>query len=249
MAACPRRPRGCSIVTRTSRAWTGFNFGNASIDGQTVPILLADANAAPHPPSFRDTACEAQRTDRARRGSTLAQLARLVDRDLGGDDPGLLPGPDAHGLAAVDDGDGVGRGAPADPPGQQQVAPLVVGRRPLGDDPPVAAGREEGVDVLHQHGRSEAAQLAHRRLGGGTRQQAGGLAPAGQRLERGGARRSPRAMTSAWGPAAMASATSAVTSPPMATTPPKADCTSHSSARRTIVTSESADRRRTGWRA
>ena len=38
-------------------------------------------------------------------------------------------------------------------------------------------------------------------------------------------------ITSACGPAATASATSAVTSPPMATTPPKALCTSHSSAR------------------
>ena len=38
-------------------------------------------------------------------------------------------------------------------------------------------------------------------------------------------------ITSACGPAAMASASASVTAPPMATTPPKADCTSHSSAR------------------
>ncbi len=36
---------------------------------------------------------------------------------------------------------------------------------------------------------------------------------------------------SAWGPAAMASATSGVTGPPMATMPPKADWGSHSRAR------------------
>ena len=39
-------------------------------------------------------------------------------------------------------------------------------------------------------------------------------------------------ITSAWGPAAMASATAAVTGPPMATMPPKADGGSHSRARR-----------------
>ena len=38
-------------------------------------------------------------------------------------------------------------------------------------------------------------------------------------------------ITSAWGPAATASATSSVTSPPMATTPPNALSGSHSSAR------------------
>ena len=38
-------------------------------------------------------------------------------------------------------------------------------------------------------------------------------------------------ITSAWGPAAMASATASVTGPPMATIPPKADWGSHSRAR------------------
>ena len=37
-------------------------------------------------------------------------------------------------------------------------------------------------------------------------------------------------ITSAWGPAAMASATATVTGPPMATMPPKADWGSHSRA-------------------
>ena len=38
-------------------------------------------------------------------------------------------------------------------------------------------------------------------------------------------------ITSAWGPAAMAAATAALTAPPMATTPPKADWGSPSRAR------------------
>ncbi len=60
-------------------SWTGFNFGNASIDGQTVPILLADANAALSPPilsghGLRSTA------QIVLGGSTLAQLhTRLGD--------------------------------------------------------------------------------------------------------------------------------------------------------------------------
>ena len=54
----------------------------------------------------------------------------------------------------------------------------------LGDGPPLAAGRDEGVDVLHQHAGAEAAQLAHRLLGSRAREQAGGPAPARQLLER-----------------------------------------------------------------
>ena len=38
-------------------------------------------------------------------------------------------------------------------------------------------------------------------------------------------------ITSAWGPAAIASATAVVTVPPMATIPPNAEVGSHSSAR------------------
>ncbi|MGH2719807.1 MAG: hypothetical protein ACRDJU_14705 [Actinomycetota bacterium] len=40
-------------------SWAGFNFGNATIDGQTVPILLTDADAAIEPPILSGHALEA----------------------------------------------------------------------------------------------------------------------------------------------------------------------------------------------
>ena len=40
-------------------AWTGFNFANAQINGQTVPILLANANAGLSPPILSGHTLEA----------------------------------------------------------------------------------------------------------------------------------------------------------------------------------------------
>ncbi len=58
-------------------AWTGFNFGSAQIDGQTVPILAGSVHAKVTPPILTGHALEAN--DQIVVGSaTLAQLHRRV---------------------------------------------------------------------------------------------------------------------------------------------------------------------------
>ncbi|HLX89832.1 MAG TPA: FtsX-like permease family protein, partial [Acidimicrobiales bacterium] len=58
-------------------AWSGFNFGNASFDGQTVPILLTRANAPVQPPILSGHAVTGDH-EVVLGGATLAQLHKKV---------------------------------------------------------------------------------------------------------------------------------------------------------------------------
>ncbi len=115
--------------------------------------------------------------------SPLRFLPGLAHGDLGCDHSGLLARTDPDRLPVGHDGDGVGRGAPADTPGQHQVAPFLLGRLALRHDAPVGPGRDIVIDVLHQHAGAQAPQLAHCVLGSRSRKQPGGLAPGRQLLQ------------------------------------------------------------------
>ena len=71
----------------------------------------------------------------------VGALAGLLHCDLGRHHARLLAGADADRLPAGDDRDRVGRGAAADAPGQDPVAPFVLGRGTAGDRPPLRAWR------------------------------------------------------------------------------------------------------------
>ncbi len=58
-------------------AWTGFNFANAQIDGQTVPILLTNAGSALGPPILSGHTVEGNRQI-VLGGATLAQLHQKI---------------------------------------------------------------------------------------------------------------------------------------------------------------------------
>ena len=86
-------------------------------------------------------------------------IAGTGDGQLGRLDPGHLAGPNAQRHLVAHDDDGVGFDVAADPPGHQQVAPLRLGRLPLGCDGHRAPVRRHPVAGLHQQPSAQAAHV------------------------------------------------------------------------------------------
>ena len=77
VAVSRQRPRGSSTTTPTWRHGRGFDFANAQIDGQTVPILLGSAGARLGPPILSGHRLEAN-GQVVLGAATLAQLHKRV---------------------------------------------------------------------------------------------------------------------------------------------------------------------------
>ncbi|GBC87244.1 hypothetical protein HRbin12_01247 [bacterium HR12] len=80
----------------------------------------------------------------------LRPIARFADGDPGGVHPGHLPGADPHRGEVPREDDGVRLHPHRHRPGEQQVAPLALGRLPGRDDLHVLASLHDPVAVLHE---------------------------------------------------------------------------------------------------
>ena len=80
-------------------------------------------------------------------------------RDLHGVHAAHLAGADPERRLAVGEDDRVGLHVPADAPGEEQVAPLGLGRLPLGDDLQLGAVGDDDVAVLHEQAAVDLADV------------------------------------------------------------------------------------------
>ncbi len=206
--ASPSRSRAVTAARSMPEvALAGEHHGEpASSAAATTSPSLTDPRAGPPPPP------RPRRARRARRGREegVAGARRrprpvpppCAPRSRPASTRLCWPAPTPEGLAVGGDHDGVGRGPGAHPPGQLDVAPLVVGGGRLGAHLPVRPGAPRWSASCTQESAPQAAQLERRwRRRGGASSSRVALRLATRTLHGAGAE-GGATMTSACGPSA-----------------------------------------------